>query len=113
MSPRINVADIQKAAQGSIPLVFRLTSLPPSLFPLVDRILEMYLAELGQEKLLEPLSFCLKELISNAQKANAKRIYFQERGLEISRQADYERGMRDFLKELSVNLDHFLEKLRE
>jgi HD-like signal output (HDOD) protein len=113
MSPRINVADIQKAAQGSIPLVFRLTSLPPSLFPLVDRILEMYLAELGQEKLLEPLSFCLKELISNAQKANAKRIYFQERGLEISRPTDYERGMRDFLRELSVNLDHFLEQLRK
>jgi len=113
MSPRINVTDIQKAAHDSIPLVFRLTSLPPSLFPLVDRILEMYLAELGQERLLEPLSFCLKELISNAQKANAKRIYFQERGLEISRQADYERGMRDFLRELSGNLDHFLDKLRE
>ncbi len=112
MSPRINVADIQKAAQNSIPLVFRLTSLPPSLFPLIDRILEMYLSELGQEKLLEPLSFCLKELISNAQKANVKRIYFQERGLEISQPADYERGMRDFLTDLSANLDHFLNQLR-
>jgi HD-like signal output (HDOD) protein len=112
MSPRINVADIQKAAQNSIPLVFRLTSLPPTLFPLVDRILEMYLSELGQERLLEPLSFCLKELISNAQKANVKRIYFLERGLEISRPADYEKGMRDFLSELSGNLDHFLDQLR-
>ena len=113
MSPRINVVDIQRAARNSIPLVFRLTSLPPALFPLIDRILEMFLAELGQEKLLEPLSFCLKELISNAQKANAKRIYFQERGLQISRREDYERGMKDFITELSVNLDHFIDQLKE
>ena len=112
MSPRINVVDIQKAARSSVPLVFRLTSLPTALFPLIDRILEMFLGELGQERLVEPLSFCLKELISNAQKANVKRIFFEERGLLITRREDYERGMRDFLKILSSNLDHFMEQLR-
>jgi HD-like signal output (HDOD) protein len=113
MSPRINVVDIQKAARNSVPLVFRLTSLPTGLFPLVDRILEMFLGALGQQRLLEPLSFCLKELISNAQKANAKRIFFEERGLLISRREDYERGMKEFLTVLSSNLDHFVEQLRK
>ncbi|MGA2615554.1 MAG: HDOD domain-containing protein [Spirochaetia bacterium] len=113
MSPRINIVDIQRAVRNSIPLVFRLTSLPPESFPLIDRILEMYLAELGQEKLLEPLSYCVKELISNAQKANAKRIYFEEHGLEISRGEDYERGMKDFIAEMSSNLAHFVQQLRE
>jgi HD-like signal output (HDOD) protein len=113
MPPRINVVDIQRAARNSIPLVFRLTSLPPTLFPLIDRILEMFLAELAQERLLEPLSFCLKEMISNAQKANAKRIYFQEHGLRISYRKDYERGMKDFIRELSVNFDHFIEQLKQ
>jgi len=113
MPSKINIVDIQRAVLSSLPLVFRLTSLPPASFPLVDRILEMYLSELGLENILEPLSYCVKELISNAQKANAKRIYFEERGLQISRKEDYERGMKDFLREISMNLDHFVQRLRE
>jgi HD-like signal output (HDOD) protein len=113
MSPSINIVDIQRAVQNSVPLVFRLTSLPPESFPLIDRILELYLTELGQEKLLEPLSYCVKELISNAQKANAKRVYFEEHGLEISRTEDYEKGMKDFIREMSANLAHFVQRLRE
>ncbi len=109
----MNIVDIQRAVQKSIPLVFRLTSLPPESFPLVDRILEVYLAELGQEKILEPLSYCVKELISNAQKANVKRVYFEENGLQISRREDYDRGMKSFLEAISENLEHFVQKLRE
>ena len=113
MQIQINIEDIQKAAQRSVPLVFRLAGLLPESFPLLDRILEIYLAELGQEKIQEPLSYCLKELISNAQKANAKRIYFEEHGLEISRRDDYEKGMKHFHKEVSENLMHYLQRLRE
>ncbi len=113
MSPKINIVDIQRAVHNSIPLVFRLTSLPPESFPLIDRILELYLAEFGQEKLLEPLSYCVKELISNAQKANAKRIYFEEHGLQISSREDYELGMQSFISEMSANLAHFIQQLRE
>ncbi|HVP18465.1 MAG TPA: HDOD domain-containing protein [Spirochaetia bacterium] len=112
MKKQIDIADIQKAVRRSVPLVFRLTVLPPESFPLVDRILELYLAELGQEKLLEPLSYCVKELISNAQKANAKRVYFEENGLEISRREDYEAGMKGFLLAMSENFDHWVQQLR-
>ena len=51
MSPRIDIAEIQRAALRSIPLTFRLTSLPHDSNALLDRILEVYLAELGQEVL--------------------------------------------------------------
>ncbi len=111
--PRINIADIQTAVRNSIPLIFRLVGILPESFPLLDAILQVYLGELGQEKILEPLSYCLKELITNAQKANAKRVYFQENGLQISRPDEYEKGMKGFHKEISENLAHFLEKLRE
>jgi len=112
MAPRIDIAEIQRAALRSVPLTFKLTSLPHGSHALLDRILEIYLVELGQERILEPLSYCLKELIANAQKANTKRLYFEEKGLDITRAEDYERGMRGFRAEMTLHLEHWLERLR-
>lgn len=113
MATQINIADIQRAAQNSVPLIFRLAVFLPQSFPLLDRICEIYLAELGQQNIVEPLSYCVKELISNAQKANAKRVYFEERGLDLTRTEDYARGMEGFLREMSENLAYFHQRLRE
>lgn len=113
MPGRIDIAQIQKAALRGIPLVFRLAGLPHEAYGLLDRILETWLAELGQERLQEPLSYCLKELINNAWKANAKRIYFEEKGLDIRAADDYELGMRDFRRETAEHLSRYLERLRE
>jgi putative nucleotidyltransferase with HDIG domain len=113
MTSTIDIAEIQKAALRSIPLTFRLTSLPHESHALLDRILEVYLVELGQEKILEPLSYCLKELIVNAQKANTKRLYFEEKGLDIGDEQDYEKGMVDFRTESSERLEHWLGLLKE
>ena len=113
MTSRIDIAEIQKAALRSIPLTFRLTSLPHESHALLDRILEVYLEELGQEQILEPLSYCLKELIINAQKANTKRLYFEEKGLDILNDQDYETGMRDFRRESAERLEHWLVQLKE
>src|SRR5579864_8491607 len=108
MASRIDIAEIQKAALRSIPLTFRLTSLPREAHPLLDRILEVYLEELGQTGILEPLSYCLKELIANAQKANMKRLYFDDKGLDITSAADYDAGMPDFRREASERLNHWV-----
>ncbi len=113
MSSTIDIADIQKAALRSIPLTFHLTSLPHESHALLDRILEAYLVELGQERLMEPLSYCLKELIINAQKANTKRLYFEERGLDITRAEDYETGMHDFRRDSTERLAHWLDLLKK
>jgi putative nucleotidyltransferase with HDIG domain len=113
MTSRIDIAEIQKAALRSIPLTFRLTSLPHESHALLDRILEVYLVELGQEKILEPLSYCLKELIINAQKANTKRLYFEEKGLDILKDEEYDAGMADFRRESAERLEHWLQLLKE
>jgi putative nucleotidyltransferase with HDIG domain len=73
----------------------------------------VYLEELGQEQILEPLSYCLKELIINAQKANTKRLYFEEKGLDILIEKDYEAGMLDFRRESAERLEHWLGLLKE
>ncbi len=96
MTSTIDITEIQKAALRSLPLTFRLTSLPHEFHAKLDRILEAYLEELGQQQILEPLSYCLKELIVNAQKANTKRLFFEEKGLDINNDADYDRGMASF-----------------
>jgi len=113
VSGRIDIAQIQKAALRGIPLGFRLTGLPHEAHGLLDRILETWLAELGQERLQGILAYCLKELINNAWKANAKRIYFEEKGLDIRSEADYELGMQDFRRETAEHLGRYLERLRE
>jgi putative nucleotidyltransferase with HDIG domain len=113
MPSLIDITEIQKAALRSIPLTFKLTSLPHESHALLDRILEAYLVELGQEKILEPLSYCLKELIINAQKANIKRLYFQEKGLDISSEPDYETGMRTFHAESAERIEHWLDLLKQ
>jgi putative nucleotidyltransferase with HDIG domain len=109
----IDITEIQKAALRSIPLSFRLTSLPHESHALLDRILEAYLVELGQEKILEPLSYCVKELIINAQKANTKRLYFEEMGLDIGSESDYDAGMRNFREQSSERIEHWLDLLRQ
>ena len=113
MASIIDITEIQKAALHSIPLTFRLTSLPHESHALLDRILEAYLVELGQERIIEPLSYCLKELIINAQKANTKRLYFEEKGLDITNESDYDAGMRDFRVASSEHLEHWLDLLKE
>ncbi len=112
MAARIDIAEIQRAALRSIPLTFRLTSLPHESHGLLDRIVEIYLVELGQERILEPLSFCLRELIANAQKANTKRLYFEEKGLDIAREEDYSKGMETFRRDMVERLEHWLGELR-
>jgi HD-like signal output (HDOD) protein len=111
--PEISAADIQRAVQTSFPLTFTIEGPVHESFSSLDNIVETCLVELGQEKIREALSYCVKELILNAEKANAKRIYFEEHGLTILNKKDYEKGMQGFRAALSENLDHFLEKLRE
>ncbi len=113
MTPTIDITQIQKAALRSLPLTFRLTSLPHEFHAKLDRILEAYLEELGQERILEPLSYCVKELIVNAQKANTKRLFFEEKGLDINNDSEYDRGMEKFRVESSERLPHWLDLLKQ
>jgi HD-like signal output (HDOD) protein len=113
MAGKIDISQIQAAALKSVPLTFKLTSLPHEAHPLLDRILETYLAELGQENIIEALSYCLKELIVNAQKANTKRLYFAEAGLDITSEPDYEKGMRDFRRQNVERIEHWMQELKE
>ena len=74
----------------------------------IDKVLNRYLHAVGIPRLVGNLGYCIHELAGNAHKANLKRIYFSDRGLDLCNAEDYAEGMRVFKKEvLSQPERHF------
>jgi HD-like signal output (HDOD) protein len=113
MSTEIDVEQIKRAAHDSIPLTFKTYTLPHETEIYLDRVLANFLAELGQQRLKEPLSYCLRELAVNAKKANTKRVYFLEKKLDLANDQQYEQGMKTFKQETFENLPYYLQKQKE
>lgn len=79
----------------------------------IDVILNLFLKAAGKVDLMDRLAYCIHELANNAKKANTKRVYFQENGLDIHDESHYWIGMRNFRKDTVENIQHYLEKLKE
>ena len=76
-----------------------------------QNILDVFLKECDESYLFNCLSYCLFELLDNASKANAKRIYFKEQHLNINDAGDYANGMKNFKSNLSDNTQHYKAEL--
>ena len=76
-----------------------------------QNILNVFLEECDESYLFNCLSYCLFELLDNASKANAKRIYFREQKLNINDAGDYASGMKNFKSNLSDNTQHYKDEL--
>jgi hypothetical protein len=79
----------------------------------LDYILESFLKAFHMESLTTVLSYCLHELITNAQKANRKRLYFRQTGMNIHRSSDYIIGSRTMKNENPVLLHELTENLKK
>lgn len=60
------------------------------------KIISSILAKIDKLFLRDPLVTILKELITNAVKANSKRLYFKQQELSITDKSDYIKGMENF-----------------
>ncbi|HPA72855.1 MAG TPA: HDOD domain-containing protein [Spirochaetota bacterium] len=69
------------------------------------------LAKMDMVYLLDTLVTIQREVIINATKANAKRLYFQEEKLDINDPSQYERGMTNFRQSIVGDLEKAREKL--
>ena len=76
-----------------------------------QEILKAFLDECNQHQLYNCMSYCLFELLDNASRANAKRIFFQERNLNINDENDYKAGMKEFKADIAANTKHYFEEL--
>lgn len=113
MAPKVDVAQVKKAAQNSIPLVIKTFTLPHDTEIYLEEVLNILLAEFGQEQLKDRLAYCMKELAVNAKKANTKRVYFLDRQMDIENPEHYEQGMKTFKQETLGNIDYYLQKQKE
>jgi len=105
----LSTAKIQKAVQAEVPLSITTYTLPHQMELYMAEVLTAFLKELNQEAMCEYLIYCLNELTTNAKKANTKRIYFKEKGLDIRNPQDYELGMETFKADTLDNIRYYLQ----
>lgn len=99
---------IQMAIRSGVPLTIKTYTLPHEMEVYMNNVLSEFLDELNQQHMTQYLSYCLNELITNAKKANTKRIYFNEQNLNIADKNDYANGMKTFKQDTLSNIDHYL-----
>ncbi|MCR4822891.1 MAG: HDOD domain-containing protein [Treponema sp.] len=99
---------IKMAIRAGIPLSITTYTLPREMSEYMESVLAAFLAELGQEHMESYLKYCLNELVTNAKKANTKRIYFREKKLDLFKDSDYEEGMKNFKEDTINNIRYYL-----
>ena len=107
--PTIDREKIVHAARNQVPFEILSYAFPREMELYLEEVLTLFLKELGQIELKDHLVYCIRELTVNAKKANTKRVYFKERGLNLKNDADYEMGMKAFKEETLSNMEHFTE----
>ena len=105
------ILSIRKAVENRQPVDFYCYTLTLEQKKRFQSILNIFLDACHESYLFNCLSYCLFELLDNASKANAKRIFFQEQNLNINDAADYQNGMKNFKSNLSDNKEHYKEEL--
>jgi putative nucleotidyltransferase with HDIG domain len=109
----VDEAKVKKAVQSGIPLTITTFTLPHEIEVYIEQVIAVFLRQLDQEKLKDYIVYCVQELAVNAKKANTKRVYFIERGLDLNNPADYKLGMTSFKENTLSNIGHYLQLQKE
>ncbi len=97
-TPKDATRDIERVFAGER-IVFEYPAVADAGFATISGFLFRLLARFDLAFLSEITLVALKEIISNCSKANGKRIFFDERKLDINNLDEYARGMRLFSEE--------------
>jgi len=109
----VDETKIKKAIQSGIPLTITTFTLPHEIEMYIEQVLIAFLKQVDQDKLKDYLFYCVQELAVNAKKANTKRVYFMERGLDLNKPDDYKLGMTAFKETTLGNIGHYLKIQKE
>ena len=104
---------IRNSIMLQLPIEITSYTLPRNMEAYIQKVLEIFLEECYQDHLKEYLKFCLGELLTNSKKANTKRVYFEEKHLDINDPKDYELGMKTFKDEAFDNANYYLDLQRK
>ncbi|MDR2629370.1 MAG: HDOD domain-containing protein [Spirochaetaceae bacterium] len=100
---------VKKAVQAGVPLTITTFTLPHEIELYIEQVIAVFLKQVDQDKLKDYLVYCVLELAGNAKKANTKRVYFMERGLDLANKEDYKLGMLTFKEDTLSNIVHYLQ----
>jgi putative nucleotidyltransferase with HDIG domain len=104
---------VKKAIQSGIPLTITTFTLPHELEIYIGQVLTVFLKQVDQEQLKDYITYIIQELAVNAKKANTKRVYFMEKGLNLENPDEYKQGMSNFKEETLGNISHYLQLQKE
>lgn len=104
---------IIRSARSSVPVEIKTFTLPHETEIYLEEVLEIFLKELGRSEIKDKLAYCLRELAVNAKKANTKRVFFEDKELDINNPQDYAKGMKTFKEETLSNINYWLEKQKK
>lgn len=88
-------------------------TLPRATEAFIMDVTSTFLQLLHRGDIIDCITYCLKELITNAKKANTKRIYFAEKGLNLFKQSEYEEGMKTFKEDTLNNQARYLQMQKD
>ena len=100
---------LQEAVTTGKPVIIKTCKLSRDTEEYILQVLEFFLCHIGKSKILDQLSYCVRELLNNAKKANMKRAFFEDEKLDIRNPIDYSKGMLLFKEKTLNNVEHYLE----
>jgi putative nucleotidyltransferase with HDIG domain len=109
----VDEAKVKRAVQSGMPITITTYALPHEIELYIDRVITVFLKQVDRENFKNYIVYCVQELAVNAKKANTKRIYFMERGLDLNNPGDYKIGMTTFMDDTLNNLGHYLQLQKE
>jgi putative nucleotidyltransferase with HDIG domain len=109
----VDEAKIKQAILSGLPLTVTTFTLPHEIEIYIESLVAVFLKMARREELKDNLCYCVGELAVNAKKANTKRVYFSESGLDISNSDDYKKGMKSFKETTLDNISYFLQLQKE
>ena len=110
---KIDTAKVRMAVDARIPLIITTYKLPHEMEEYMSGMLANFLERQNHKDCVDGLSYCLKELVNNAKKANTKRVYFQEKKLNIEDPEQYKEGMVNFKQDTISEIDYYLNRQKE
>ena len=104
---------IKTAVKLHTPIEITTYTLPRNMDMYIRDVTSEFLEECNQQHKNKYLGFCLGELLTNAKKANTKRIYFRDKKLDITKSEDYKKGMLTFKEDTLNNIDYYMAEQRK
>ncbi len=112
-SQQLTAETVKQAIKKGAPVSVTTYTLPHETEQYMNQVLVWYLNEINHPDFVDYLTYCTNELTTNAKKANTKRIYFQEKNLDINNESQYNEGMKSFKQDTLSNIQHYLAKQEE